>query len=185
MKKLAVVLLVCAGVCWSGSVWAQLFITVTPAGTSGCPPTGVVAACPAGDMDWFQVTVQEVPPAPGSIITVTVNPVAGLCICPGQSPQSAVEGAGGAVTLSFWRLGGCVGVSFTAVTTTPGVLPVTSPRFPMISPDINGDCIVNLVDFGIFAQNFLGTWYCCDYNCDGVVNLIDFAIFARHFTHWC
>jgi hypothetical protein len=55
----------------------------------------------------------------------------------------------------------------------------------MTSPDLNGDCIVNLVDFGIFAVNYLTVFWCCDYNCDGIVNLVDFAIFATHFLHWC
>jgi hypothetical protein len=114
-----------------------------------------------------------------------MNPVPGLCICPGQSPQSAVEGPAGTVTFTFWKLGGCVNTTFTATTTTPGVPPVTSPVVRMKSPDINGDCIVDLVDFGIFAQNFLGMWFCCDFNCDGIVNLIDFAIFAQHFLHRC
>jgi hypothetical protein len=99
--------------------------------------------------------------------------------------MSAVEGPGGTVVFTVNHLGGCVNVTFTATTTTPGVPPVTSFPAPMISPDINGDCIVNLVDFGIFAVNYLTAWRCGDYNCDGIVNLIDFAVFAQHFLHWC
>ena len=76
-------------------------------------------------------------------------------------------------------------VTFLAATSTPGVAPVTSVPVLMISPDINGDCIVNLVDFGLFAANYLTTFVCCDFNCDGMVNLVDFALFAMHFTHWC
>jgi hypothetical protein len=45
--------------------------------------------------------------------------------------------------------------------------------------------VLNLVDFGNFAGNFLGTDPCYDYNCDGAVNLIDFGIFAGHFLHAC
>jgi hypothetical protein len=136
-------------------------------------------------MDWFQVQVWEVPPSPGSVITLVVNPTPGLCICPGQSPLTAVEGPGGTVAFTVNHLGGCVNVTFTATTTTPGVAPVTSVPAPMTSPDLNGDCIVNLVDFGIFAVNYLTVFWCCDYNCDGIVNLVDFAIFATHFLHWC
>jgi hypothetical protein len=184
MRKLVFALILLACFCWSGSASAQLAIAVTPSGTSGCPP-GHAALCPCGSMDWFQVQVWEMPPSPGSIITVAINRVPGLCICPGQSPLSAVEGPSGNVSFTFNHLGGCLNVTFTASTTTPGVAPVTSTPVLMISPDLNGDCIVNLVDFGIFALNYLTTAVCCDYNCDGTVNLIDFAIFAQHFLHWC
>lgn len=184
MRRVALGLVVCALTCWAGTACAQLGIAVTPSGGSGCPPAAAVV-CPCGGMDWLQVQVWEVPPSPGSTITVAINPIPGLCICPGQSPLSAVEGPGGTVTFTLNHLGGCVNPTFTASTTTPGVVPVTSTPVPMLSPDIDGNCVVNLVDFGLFATNYLTTFFCCDFNCDGTVNLVDFAVFATHFFHWC
>jgi hypothetical protein len=60
-----------------------------------------------------------------------------------------------------------------------------SPAIPIASPDNNGDCVVNLIDFGSFAGDFLTTEACNDYNCDGIVNLVDFGAFAGHFLHNC
>jgi hypothetical protein len=49
-----------------------------------------------------------------------------------------------------------------------------------------GDGVVDLIDFGEFAQDFLaGTNPRSDYNCDSVVDLIDFGEFAQHFGHDC
>jgi hypothetical protein len=137
-------------------------------------------------MDWISVTVQEIPPAPPNVITVTCNVIPGVCVCPGQSPQSAPQGATGSVTFTFIKLGGCMSIDFTATTTTPGTAPVTSfPRTPIVSPDINGDCLVDLIDFGIFAASYLTANPCCDYNCDGIVSLVDFGIFVSHYLHRC
>jgi hypothetical protein len=60
-----------------------------------------------------------------------------------------------------------------------------SPAITIGSTDNNGDCTVNLVDFGNFAGAFLTSESCHDYNCDGTVNLVDFGNFAGHFLHSC
>lgn len=185
MRNMAIALVICAGVCWSGNVRAQLSIVVTPMGNSGCPEEDIVAACPCGEMDSFDVMVFEQPAVPTSVITVVMNGEPGVCICPGHSPQSKVEGPSGIVWFTFYHLGGHGGVSFSAETTTPGVEPVTSPMYLMKSPDINGDCVVNLIDFGIFGRDFMHFEFRSNYDCYGAVDMIDFARFTQHFLHWC
>jgi len=54
---------------------------------------------------------------------------------------------------------------------------------PCITFDYNVDGSVNLIDFGIFAGDFLTTAHRSDFNWDGTVNLIDFGMFASHFLH--
>jgi hypothetical protein len=51
------------------------------------------------------------------------------------------------------------------------------------SPDINADCVVNLIDLGLFAAGFPPQPYdeCSDFDCNGVVNLQDLSNFAFHF----
>ena len=57
------------------------------------------------------------------------------------------------------------------------------------SPDINGDLIVDIIDFAIFGPGFPSPPKpydpCLDYNCDGLVDIIDFSIFGQHFLHSC
>ena len=58
----------------------------------------------------------------------------------------------------------------------------------VVSPDMNGDCIVNPVDFGYFApwygSSAPGRWV-ADFNCDGAVDPVDFGFFGDHFGHEC
>jgi len=57
------------------------------------------------------------------------------------------------------------------------------------SPDIDGDLIVNLVDFSIFGPAFPSPPEAydpaADMNNDGIINLVDFSIFGEHFLHVC
>ncbi len=55
-----------------------------------------------------------------------------------------------------------------------------------LSPDINGDGLVDLVDFQQFVVDFTGTYnFQSDYFYDGVVDLIDFQKFASWFAWGC
>ena len=59
-----------------------------------------------------------------------------------------------------------------------------------VSPDINGDLVVDLIDLAAFAVSYTAPpkpyVACLDYNCDGtLIDLIDFALFALHYTHAC
>ncbi len=64
----------------------------------------------------------------------------------------------------------------------PICLPIT-----VVSPDIDGDLVVDLVDFALFANTWPPQPYfpSSDFNGDGVIDLIDLSLFARHFLHSC
>lgn len=52
------------------------------------------------------------------------------------------------------------------------------------SPDMNGDCSVNLTDIGMFAQAYAtGLVAPIDFNLDGIVNLADIVLMAGHIGH--
>jgi hypothetical protein len=58
-----------------------------------------------------------------------------------------------------------------------------------VSPDIDGDGSVGLLDFSQFATGYPSPpktlTPCLDYDCSGTVNLIDFSLFAGHYLHGC
>jgi hypothetical protein len=64
----------------------------------------------------------------------------------------------------------------------PICLPIT-----VVSPDIDGDLVVDLVDFALFASTWSPQPYSpsSDFNGDGVIDLIDLSLFALHFLHTC
>ena len=142
--------------------------------------------CPAGDLDWITVTVQETPPLPGTWVECHMNQWGSdpICICPGESPQSAQQNAAGIVTLTFKKAGGCGHVEFIAYSASGATSPTWGP-VPIQSPDINGDCYVELADFIIFAGIYMSGNRCGDYDCDGDVDLVDFICFATHYFDQC
>jgi hypothetical protein len=152
---------------------------VTAVGTSGCPPSYPVV-CPSADIDWWYVEVEELPPSPGIPITCWATGT-GICIPPAQAvPQDVL----GISRFTFAIGGGCGNITFHASTPSSGGV-VAAPHGPhfQVSPDIDGSCLVDLADFGRFAQSYLTTNACCDYNCDGIVSLADFGVFASHYLH--
>jgi hypothetical protein len=55
-----------------------------------------------------------------------------------------------------------------------------------VSPDIDGDLVVNLTDFSAFGAAWGGAYNpCVDFNCDGSIGLVDFSLFAQHWMHGC
>jgi hypothetical protein len=64
----------------------------------------------------------------------------------------------------------------------PICLPIT-----VVSPDINGDLVVNLVDVALLAGAWPPLPYSppIDFNGDGVINLLDLSLFAQHLLHSC
>lgn len=57
----------------------------------------------------------------------------------------------------------------------------------MVSPDINADHIVDIVDLSMFGPVFSGggTDPRMDYNGDAQVDIVDFSLFGAHFLHAC
>ena len=156
-------------------------------GTPTCNPNTAVV-CPASDMGWVKitVTVRNIygDPLPGKLVNCYAIPVTGtFCFCPGEDPQSGTTDEFGVVDFYYHDFGGCGDMQWGA--DCEGVVFNPSNIIYIASPDNNGDCQVNLVDFGNFATAFLTTDPCSDYNCDGLVDLVDFGIFATHFLHIC
>jgi hypothetical protein len=106
----------------------------------------------------------------------------GFCFC--ASPQTVgPTDVTGVTTASYDEFGGCGDIQFLATIGTVTAGP--SVAITIGSPDGDGNCAVNLVDFGIFAGNYFTSASCSDYNCDGIVDLVDFGIFAAHYFHEC
>ena len=57
------------------------------------------------------------------------------------------------------------------------------------SPDMNGDLVVDIVDFSMFGPSFPSPPKpynpAADLNDDGIIDLLDFAAFGAHFLHNC
>jgi hypothetical protein len=58
-----------------------------------------------------------------------------------------------------------------------------------VSPDIDANLLVDVVDLGLFAQSYTSPpkayVACLDYNCDNAIDLIDFSLFSQHYLHRC
>lgn len=191
MKVLAVgvvLSLVLAGSAFAGIPSAATSTVEREAqGVAGCDPNvGVV--CPASDLGTVLVTVTvrnvygDV--LPGISVTCTATPVIGtFCFCPGENPQTDITDINGQCFFYFTDFGGCGDIQFDAV--ADGIPLNPSPTIYIASVDVNGDCVVSLPDFILFAGSYLTGDPCCDYNCSGFVDLSDFIIFASHYTHSC
>ena len=157
-------------------------------GTPSCNPD-VAVICPASDYGRVKVTVTvrniygDV--LPGKTVTVYANVVSGgpFCFCPGEDPQVGVTDVNGELIVYYTDFGGCGDLEWYAE--CEAVVLGPSNIIYIASPDNNGDCIVDLIDFGNFALAYQGTDPCHDYNCDGIVDLIDFGNFALHYQHAC
>jgi hypothetical protein len=176
-----VVLLLVSGMAFAGVPCAGT-TTVVASGNDVCAPGAAV--CPAGDLHTVNVvvTVRDCYGAPLSGQMVSVfSSTPGFCCC---HPQTAgPTDSLGQTTAGVTDFGGCGDAQFYA---TIGVVTAgPSVAITIGSPDGNGDCIVNLSDFGIFANNYFTTASCSDYNCDNIVNLSDFGTFANHYFHTC
>lgn len=177
--------------------------------TSSCW-AGAIIACPAGDGHRLSdqgatiyVTARDpsnmpIPNIPGADWWL-VGCNDGLALCGGSRSIDA-DGAtdsGGATTISGPILaGGCdiglaVVVQGAILTQYPACLSGPAPYechpVEVRSPDVNGDLIVDLVDFAVWAPSFLSATAppCHDFSYDGVVDIVDFGVFGEHFLHSC
>jgi hypothetical protein len=128
----------------------------------------------SGNIDADSATTDETGPAPTEVgyTTISGDMQAGGCEYPGGFPPDIPDGGlfviiqgvivcDGTQCLDYW----------------------------VVSPDLNCDLVVNIVDLSIFAAVYVtqpgGYDPCFDYNCDGIINIVDFAIFSVHYTHTC
>ena len=174
-------------------------------GAIPCPGTSEVIArpgcgayCPAGDMDTVTVTVIVRDcygtPLPGMLVLIRpiivqygTPPADGHCFCPGEALDSCVTDISATCSVAFSDFGGCDGddceLEFSAV--CEGIELGPSNRIVTASPDADADCQVTLLDFIVFAGNYLSGDCCSDFDCDGSVTLVDFIVFASHYLHRC
>ena len=179
MKALAVCVVFGLSLSLVGTCFG-LAIRYWPMGWPACN-TGSSVTCPAGDMGWFLITVEEIPPSPGT--PITCRAFGPFAFGAGQNPQTVAQDSSGSASFTFINVGGCGNIMFQATSPTSpaiGTLPVFNA-----SPDIDGDGMVNLSDFILFAEAYMTTNACCDFDCDGVVSLTDFIVFAEHYGHFC
>lgn len=185
---------------------ADIFNCNSTVSGSGC----CYVVCPQGDGTRFDdpskcdaivsVTVRDAVGHPVSSIPADDFWVIGcnyqLVLCGGGhaiDADSATNGDGKTTISGATAAGGCdVGLSVvvygvviedSATCTYNVCLP-----YAVKSPDINGDLVVDIVDFSLFAVAYGPPPIydaCKDYNCDGAIGLVDFSIFAQHFLHGC
>jgi hypothetical protein len=171
---------------------------------------GCFFTCPAGDADRLD--------ASGATISVVVKdntgtPIQGilaadfwfigcsdpgLVLCGGGGSMNAdsATNANGETTMSGQlAAGGCDSVGVHVVVQGVVIEDVNNSCNDLcltiyaVTPDINGDLVVDLIDLSIFASDYTSPpkpyWQCLDYDCNGVIDLIDFSLFAQHYLHIC
>ena len=106
-------------------------------------------------------------------------------ICEGLAIADADTDQDGKTTFSGVLAGGGYGEDLAVALS--GVVQSQLLMIRVNSPDINGDLIVDLVDVGLFAQDFSNGSYDfrSDFSHDGLENLSDVGIFARHIGESC
>jgi len=181
---MAVVLLLVSGMAFAGVPCAGT-TTLTATGTGVCAPGAAV--CPLGDLQTVDVTVTVRDcygtPLAGQLVDISGSAVTGnFCFCTDPVTAGPTDALGQA-TATFADFGGCGDLEFYGTIGT--VVAGPSAAITIGSPDANGDCTVDLVDFSTFATNYFTTSTCSDYNCDGLVDLVDFSTFATHYFHTC
>ncbi len=152
--------------------------------------------CPCGGGSWLYVSVRDRlnVPMDSVVVTPTFSADCYLCQC---DPLTAVTDSTGiaefhiAAGLCVWQDTSCC-----VVETTVECLGVTIPwkntggleinTSDWLSPDMNGDCKVDTLDYVIFCTDFIIVWACrSDFDCDGWVTIFDANIFSSHYTHSC
>lgn len=134
--------------------------------------------CPSGDLP-MRVIIRDTGgnPCPGEPITMVING----CSC-GPTTYTSLTNASGVATFSP-SMGGFCSMPLLAIFLGGSGLVLGSANL-VNSPDMNGDCSVNLTDIGMFAQAYAtGLVAPIDFNLDGIVNLADIVLMAGHIGH--
>jgi len=178
-----------------------------PCASESYSASGGLLACPRGDGDRLDsrgLTITVVvkrasgEPIPGIPVfdfwligcTNAVFPVGGAVAI----DADAASNSEGMTTISgAWAAGGCDASGVRAVVwgvaienanevCDTGCLPVV-----VVSPDINVDLAVDVIDLGLFSQSYTSPPQvyqpCLDYNFDGAIDLVDFSLFSQHYLH--
>ena len=148
-------------------------------------PTHVLV-CPLGDIPvTAQVNDAAGNPCAGTTIFMSFYDACRglLCAAPGYPypVATAVTNASGQVVFRP-QVGGCCLVGSVAFWDSAGTVLATVPT--VNSPDITGDCSVNLADVVRFSAAWSGGYQpCADFNMDGIINLVDVTVLSAHFGH--
>jgi len=155
---------------------------------------GKVFVCPQGDGTTIEISVRDTnnDPIDGAQVVPFFDGTCEGCLC---EPISTLTGPGGTVTMTLYGgIDASASPDCCVITTTMYIGGQAIPWFAtglpsdtreFISPDLNGDCVVDVADNAIFTLDF-GTNACrTDFDCDGFVTAVDFAIFGMHMGHSC
>ena len=150
--------------------------------------------CPEGDLDIVMVKVTDLDcygtPLPDKVVTIKpIIPVASYyCFCPEDTAKVCTTNVAAECSVYFQYFGGCgdkvdCELQFSAISDDVEIGP--SNAIVTASPDSDGDCDVDLLDFIYFATQYLSDACCANYDCVGGVALLDFITFATHYLHSC
>ena len=183
---------------------------IGPCESSASSAGGVLLVCPAGDGPTLSsigatvsVTVrncnsQNPRPIPGIQaeylwIMQPDRPYQPLCGLNRSSDADSATDSNGQTTISGSIAAG--GYSDDALVVVMGVLiglncgPGFELSLILVSPDINADLLVDIVDLVLFGSTFPadgpGVDPRMDLNGDDQIDLIDFSLFGQHFGHVC
>lgn len=114
-----------------------------------------------------------------------------LAVCEGGAHPDGPTDAAGRTTFSGpFRMGGhCDAGAANPLTVWVMTYAATQPRLDLrlVSPDLNGDLVVDLTDVQLFATDYLSGSHPArsDFVWDGVLNLSDLIIMANHINTRC
>jgi hypothetical protein len=169
-----------------------------------CPGPAWVVNCPAGDGE----SLDEARDSYGTPVDATItlylydinyDPIVyypatdlwlvtednEIAICPGGTVADADTDYNGQTTFSGpFQAGGCGSGVVVMISGVP--LPQPPLDLHFISPDFNGDQLVDLTDVVLFSQAYFGTYgECFDLRHDAMLNLSDLVVLAPHWGHHC
>jgi hypothetical protein len=181
---------------------------VDPCQSSATTPGGTLLACPAGDGPTLfdigatiDVTVlgctgDPVQGIPGADLWIIPQdyPGGGYSLCDGSRSSDAdyaTDNDGHTTMSGAVAAGGYFGSAVYVV--VEGSI-VDGPACPhpeplaltVVSPDMNADGTVDILDFGLFGNYYAsGTDPRADFNGDGQLDSLDFSDFGNHYGHAC
>lgn len=178
---------------WADSLLTQTYVPFDADSTRIEAPSGVTV-CPAGDWDPLLITLKVRDSEGGKIKAMWCDDVETMWIAADPETLGACDGRevlfadmntgdAGEVTEDLTAMSGC---GFIEIRSIESVALSDTAVIETRSPDFNADRIVDLVDFGHFANLYLTEEPCGDLDYSGgVVDLVDFGCLAQHYFHAC